>query len=93
MNPLLPYKFNQQGNDYRFDTDKGLFYSVKFTDGAFYFANLPAHIPVFEISISTISLGDHLSAPKDIRTEITIVEIFRHFFLAHENSIIYIATI
>ena len=90
MNLLLPYHFNQQGNDYRFDTDNGLFYSVKFTDGSFYFANLSAHIPVFEVSISTVSLGDYLSAPRDARIEITIVEIFRIFFLEHENSIIYI---
>ena len=90
MNQVLPYKFTNQGNDYRFDTDKGLFYSVKFTDGAFYFANLPAYIPIFEVSISTVSLGDYLSAPKDQRIEATIVEIFRIFFLEHENSIIYI---
>ena len=87
---LLPYSFNQQTNDYRFETDNGLFYSVKFTDGSFYFADLPTHIPVFEVSISTISLGDYFSAPKDPRVELTIVEIFRTFFLIHENSIIYI---
>ena len=87
---LLPYSFNQQTNDYRFETDNGLFYSVKFTDGSFYFADLPTHIPVFEVSISTISLGDNFSAPKDLRVELTIVEIFRTFFLIYENSIIYI---
>ena len=32
MITLSHYQFNNQGNDYRFDTDKGLFYSIKFTD-------------------------------------------------------------
>lgn len=86
----FPYSFQQQGNDYRFDTDKGIFYSIKFSDSSFYFFNLPAYIPVFEISISTVSLGDHLSPPKDARVEATIVAIFRSFFTTHENSIVYI---
>ncbi len=90
MNIVLPYNFKKQGNDYRFDTDKGLFYSVKFLDGSFYFVSLPAYVPVFEMSITTVSLGDHLSPPRDPRIEATIVEIFRHFFQEHENSIIYI---
>ena len=87
---VLPYSFNQQGNDYRFDTDKGIFYSILFSDGSFYFADLPPHIPVFEISIATVSLGDHISPPRDPRVEATIVEIFRLFFSDHENSIVYI---
>ena len=90
---VLPYSFNQQGNDYRFDTDKGIFYSVLFSDGSFYFADLPPHIPVFEVSISTVSLGDHISPPRDPRVEATIVEVFRLFFSDHENSIVYISII
>lgn len=90
MNMVLPYSFNQQGNDYRFETDKDIFYSVTFSNGSFYFADLPPHIPVFEVSIATISLGDHISPPRDARVEATVVEIFKIFFLNHENSIIYI---
>ena len=85
---LQPYNFHHGGNDYRFDTDKGIFYSVKFTDGSFYFANLPAYIPVFEVGISIISLGENLSPPRDARVEATVIEIFRIFFLNHENSIV-----
>ena len=77
MNQALPYNFNLQDNEYKFDTDNGLFYSVTFVDGSFYFANLPAYIPVFEVSITTISLGDHISPPRDPRLQATIVEIFR----------------
>jgi hypothetical protein len=69
MNIVLPYSFNEHDNDYRFDTDKGVFYSVKFTDGSFYFADLPPYIPVYEVSISTVSLGDQLSPPRDARVE------------------------
>jgi hypothetical protein len=90
MNTVLPYNFKQHDDGYRFDTDNGLFYSVTFSDGSFYFAELPPHIPVFEVSISTISLGDYLTAPRDPRVEATVVEIFRLFFLDHENSIIYV---
>lgn len=90
MNTVLPYSFNEHDNDYRFDTDKGVFYSVKFADGSFYFADLPPYIPIYEVSISTVSLGDQLSPPRDARVEATIVEIFRMFFLENENSIIYI---
>ena len=90
MSIAQPYSFNQYADGYRFDTDNGIFYRVKFSDGSFYFVDLPLYIPVFEVSISTISLGDHLSPPRDARVEATIVEIFRLFFLTHENSIIYV---
>ncbi len=90
MSIVTPYSFQQNSNEYRFQTDKGVFYSLKFSDGSFYFVNLPTYIPIFEFSITVVSLGDHLSPPRDARVEITIVAIMRLFFLSHENSIIYI---
>jgi hypothetical protein len=90
MSIATPYSFQQNGNDYRFQTDKGVFYSLKFSDGSFYFVNLPTYIPIFEFSVTVVSLGDYLSPPKDVRVEITIVAIMRLFFLSHENSIVYI---
>lgn len=86
----LPYNFNQNDNNFRFETDKGIFYAVSFADGSFYFTGLPPYIPVFEVSITVISLGDYFTPPKDLRVELTIVEIFRIFLSQHENSIVYI---
>lgn len=86
----LPYNFLEKDNDYRFETDKGIFYSVSFTDGSFYFINLPPYIPVFEMSIKVVSLGKYMSPPRDPRVEVTIVAIFRLFLAEHENSVVYI---
>jgi Family of unknown function (DUF6169) len=86
----LPYNFLEKENDYRFETDKGIFYSVSFNDGSFYFINLPPYIPVFEMSIKVVSLGKYMTPPRDLRVEATIVAIFRLFFAEHENSVVYI---
>jgi Family of unknown function (DUF6169) len=86
----LPYNFLEKDNYYRFETDKGIFYSVSFTDGSFYFINLPAYIPVFEMAIKVVNLGKYMSPPRDLRVEVTIVAIFRLFLAEHENSVVYI---
>jgi Family of unknown function (DUF6169) len=86
----LQYNFTRHGNEFRFDTDNGIFYSVSFSDGSFYFFNLPLHIPVFEMSIKVVSFGNHLSPPRDRRVEITVVEIFRVFLSDNENSVVYV---
>ena len=90
MSNLLPYNFNQQGNNYRFQTDAGVYYNVAFTDGSFYFTNFPAYLSIFEFSISVITLGDNLSPPLDRRVEATVVKILKTFLSNHENSILYI---
>jgi Family of unknown function (DUF6169) len=90
MSIATPYSFQQNSSEYRFDTENGIFYSLKFSNGSFYFVNLPTYIPIFEFSITIVSLGDNLSPPRDPRVEATIVSILRLFFLAYENSIVYI---
>jgi hypothetical protein len=90
INILPPYKFNQQGNSYRFSTDKGVYYNVQFSDGSYYFANFPPFLSVFEFSISVVQLGDNLTPPFDNRIEATVVSIIKVFLKNHENSIIYV---
>jgi Family of unknown function (DUF6169) len=86
----LPYNYKQQGSTYRFDTDNGVYYSVDFTDGAVYFFDLPAYIPIFEFSIKVLHLGSNITPPKDERIEPTIVAILIHFFQENSNSLIYV---
>jgi Family of unknown function (DUF6169) len=90
MSILLPYNITHRENRYIFHTDNSVVYSVEFTDGAFYFFNLPAHIPVFEISIKVSNGVDNILQPYDERTEATIVHILRAFFEDNKNSLIYV---
>ena len=90
MSQALPYNFNQQENNYRFQTDAGVYYSVSFTDGSFYFNDFPPYLSVFEFSISVVSLGDNISPPHDRRVEATVVMILKDFLSDHENSVIYV---
>ncbi len=80
MSILQPYSFTQQANRYIFHTDNSVAYSVDFTDGTYYFFDLPAHIPVFEFSIRILNAADILIYPYDERTEATIVHILSAFF-------------
>jgi Family of unknown function (DUF6169) len=89
MNTPLPYNINQEGNTYKFNTDNGIFYNITFSDGSFYFTNLPSHIPVYEISIKVMSLGNHFSPPRDSRAELTIIDVIRTFLTNHTNSLLY----
>ena len=86
----LPYNFNQQGNSYRFSTDKDVYYNVQFMDGSYYFVNFQPYLSVFEFSISVTQLGENLTPPFDNRVEATVVAILKAFLTNHENSIIYI---
>ena len=90
MSILQPYSFSQQGNRYIFHTDNSVAYSVEFTDGAYYFFNLPVHISVFEFSVSVINAVDILIHPYDERIEVTIVHILSSFFGDNKNSLIYV---
>jgi Family of unknown function (DUF6169) len=89
MSLHLPYNFKKQSNNYRFQTDKGIYYSVEFSEGSFYFSNFPNYLSVFEFSISVPTLGENFSPPLDHRVEATVVEILRAFFSNHKNSIVY----
>lgn len=89
MNQYLPYNFRQQGNSYRFQTDKGVYYNIEFSEGSFYFTAFPEYLSVFEFSISVITLGDNITPPLDHRVEATVVSILEYFLSNHENSIIY----
>ena len=90
MSILQPYSFIQQGNRYIFHTNNSVAYSVEFTDGAYYFFNLPVHIPVFEFSVSVLKAVDILIHPYDERIEVTIVRILNSFFENNKNSLIYV---
>jgi hypothetical protein len=90
MSLILPYNFNQQGNSYRFSTDKGVYYNIQFSEGSYYFKNFPPYLSIFEFSISVIHLGKNLKPPYDNRVEATVVSILSTFLKNHENSIIYV---
>ena len=90
MSILQPYSFIQQGNRYIFHTNNSVAYSVEFTDGAYYFFNLPVHIPIFEFSVSILNAVDILIHPYDERIEATIVRILNSFFENNKNSLIYV---
>jgi hypothetical protein len=85
-----PYSITQRDNKYVFHTDNSVVYSVEFTDGAFYFFNLPDHIPVFELSIKAANGVGSIIQPYDERTEATIVHILIAFFEDNKNSLIYV---
>jgi Family of unknown function (DUF6169) len=85
-----PYNFTHIGNKYVFHTDNSVVYNVEFTDGSFYFFNLPPHIPVFEFSIAVSNVVDSIGLPFDRRVETTIVEILNIFFTHNKNSLIYV---
>jgi hypothetical protein len=87
----LPYNFTRDNDKYFFDTDNSVVYSVEFTDGSFYFYDLPLHIPVFELSIKVLSpVDEDIVQPYDERTEATIVAILSIFFEDNKNSLLYV---
>jgi hypothetical protein len=90
MNTQEPYSFIRLLDEYEFTTDNGVKYLVLFSDGTFLFADLPPHIPVYEVSITVISLGGNPSPPHDDRAEVTFVTIFRNFLTQHQNSVVYV---
>ena len=85
-----PYKFTQQENKYFFRTDNSIVYSVEFTDGSYYFHNLPAHIPVYELSIKVLNVVESIIKPYDKRIEATIIDILSAFFENSKNSLLYV---
>jgi hypothetical protein len=86
-----PYNFTQENGKYFFNTDNSVVYSVEFTDGSFYFYDLPIHIPVFELSIKVLNpVEDGIEQPYDERTEATIVAILSIFFKDNKNSLLYV---
>ena len=90
MSILPPYKFIQRGNKYIFQTDNLVAYNVEFTDGSYYFFNLPVHIPVFEFSVNVLNAVNTFIQPYDERIEVTIVHILSAFFEDNKNSLIYV---
>jgi hypothetical protein len=72
-----PYSFSRQGNRYIFHTDHSVTYSVEFTDGSYYFFDLPTHIPVFEFTVGVLNAVDTFIQPYDERTEVTYRAYFK----------------
>jgi hypothetical protein len=87
MSILLPYNFTFSEGKYSFLTDNSVIYNVEFTDGSYYFYELPLDVPVFELNIKALNA---LIQPFDKRVEITIVEIISMFFNNNKNSLIYV---
>jgi Family of unknown function (DUF6169) len=87
MSILLPYNFTFSEGKYSFLTDNSVIYNVEFTDGSYYFYELPIDVPVFELNIKALNA---LIQPFDKRVEITIVEIISMFFNNNKNSLIYV---
>jgi hypothetical protein len=85
-----PYKFNQNGDSYKFYTDNDVYYSIDFTDGSYYFTKFPDYLSIYEYSIAVVSLGKNLSPPPDKRLELTVVAILSAFLSYRENSVIYV---
>jgi Family of unknown function (DUF6169) len=90
MSILQPYSFSRRDNRYIFHTDNSVTYSVEFTDGSYYFFDLPTHIPVFEFTVGVLNAVDTFIQPYDERTEVTIVHILSAFFEDHKNSLLYV---
>jgi hypothetical protein len=82
-----PYSYTNQGNKFTFVTDNSVIYSVEFTDGSFYFFDLPPDALIFELNIKVLN---SMVQPFDKRTEATIVDILSNFFNENRNSLIYI---
>jgi Family of unknown function (DUF6169) len=87
MSILLPYDFTFSDGKYSFITDNSVIYNVEFTDGSYYFYELPVDVPVFELNIKALNA---LVQPFDKRVEITIVAILSMFFNNNKNSLIYV---
>jgi Family of unknown function (DUF6169) len=90
MSILLPYSFTYNDGKYSFLTDNSVVYNVEFTDGSYYFFDLPADVPVFELNIKALNAAESIIQPYDKRVEITIVNILSKFFDDNKNSLIYV---
>jgi hypothetical protein len=90
MNILPPYNYIYKANKYSFETDNSVVYSVEFTDGSFYFIDLPSDVFVFELNIKVLNVGNSFVQPYDKRTEATIVEILKKFLDDNKNCLIYV---
>ena len=65
MSILLPYNFTYNDGKYAFLTDNSVVYNVEFTDGSYYFFDLPADVPVFELNIKALNATESLIQPYD----------------------------
>jgi hypothetical protein len=90
MTILPPYNYTYESNKYTFETDNSVIYSVEFTDGSFYFFDLPPDVFVFELNIKVLNVGNSFVQPYDKRTEATVVDILSKFFNDNRNSLIYV---
>jgi Family of unknown function (DUF6169) len=92
MSIQLPYSFTFSDGKYAFLTDNSVIYNVEFTDGAYYFFDLPADVPVFELNIKALNAAESIIQPYDKRVEITIINILSTFFNDNKNSLIYVCS-
>jgi Family of unknown function (DUF6169) len=90
MSILQPYSFTYSDGKYSFITDNSVVYNVEFTDGSYYFFDLPADVPVFELNIKAMNATESIIQPYDKRVETTIVNILSTFFNDNKNSLIYV---
>jgi hypothetical protein len=89
MSILQPYNFTYSDGKFSFITDNSVIYNLEFTDGSYYFFELPDDVPVFELNIKALNA---LTQPFDKRVELTIVEVLSTFFSNNRNSLIYVCS-
>jgi Family of unknown function (DUF6169) len=87
---MKPYDFLKMRYRYFFETDNKIQYVAKFRNGAHFFLDLPAHLPVYELTVFPVGLTEDQTPPLDLKVEITIGAIIKDFLIEYENSILYI---
>jgi hypothetical protein len=88
---LNPYPL-QEADDlsYQFPSDAGITYRVYFLDYSYMFEDYPAMGGnIYSFNIDVVD-GDVTLAGEDERIGITIVEVFRKFFVRRENVAVYV---
>ena len=83
VSPSQEYEFEFRGginNSYFFETDKEIFYEVRFTPTDYLFDNKLFDQYTYEFSIIVSDNPTHKNPTFDIRTSHTIASIFRNFY-------------
>lgn len=84
------YEFTENGNEYTFETDNNVLYSIQLLKGTHYFKEIEPFIPIYELSIAIKNTDSSVFAPTDKRVEVTIMAILEDFFTINVNSLLYI---
>lgn len=88
---LNPYPLQEADNfSYQFTSDTGIIYHVYFLDYSYMFSEYPHFAEnVYSFNIDVIE-GDITLTAEDERIGITIVEVFKTFFMRQKNVAVYV---